>query len=224
MDIPRSNSKLRYDYNRQRLRRQCREILAKHISYDLEQKTDLNIQPARVRLTNTERYGYYWLHKPEAAHIFSKCLSRQTIAAYEEICSGVGVNFEAVAASRACFQNSLENPVIVQSAPQLSVPEGSSEVESIDTREAYDMSTELMHRLLLSAQQCLVAERVERESKECEIRALEAKYERLSAEHTQTTDIMYKCLTTLDVITASVRELREEINRSMERMVLEKSQ
>ncbi|KAL7940606.1 hypothetical protein V8C42DRAFT_337093 [Trichoderma barbatum] len=219
MDITRSNSKLRYDYNRQQLRRQCREILAKHI----KQKTDLNIQPAQVRLTNTERYGYYWLHKPEVAHIFSKCLSRQTLAAYEEICSGVGVNFEAVAASRACFQNSLENLVIIQSAPQLSVSEGSSEVESIGTRETYDMSTELMHQLLLSAQQCLVAERVERESKECEIRALEAKYERLSAERTQTTNIMYKCLTTLDVITASVLELREEINRSMERTVLEKS-
>lgn len=233
MDIPKSNSKLRYEYNRKRLRRQCREILAEHISKragvytrrwqlllitrnDLEEKTDLNIQPKQVRLTNTEKDGYCWLHKPEVAHIFSRCLSKQTLTAYEEICSGVGVNFEAIATPRACFQNSLENPAIVQSAPQLSISEGSSEVGSIGMHETYDMSTELMYQLLLSAQQSMIAERTERESKECELRALQTEYERLSAKHSQITNVMYKSLGTLDSIAISVGELREEIYSSIE--------
>lgn len=194
------------------------------ISNGLEQKTDLNIQPAKVRLKNTVKDGYCWLHKPEVEHIFSKCLSRQTLAAYEEICSGVGVSFEAIAAPRTGEDSiGLGNPIVPQSAPQLSVSDGSSEIESTGTHETYDMSTELLYQLLLSVQQSLVAERADRERQDCEVRALQIECERLTGKYTETTDVMCKCLHALDAITASVGALREEISESINRIALASS-
>ncbi|KAL7936935.1 hypothetical protein V8C35DRAFT_294237 [Trichoderma chlorosporum] len=118
---------------------------------NLEQKTHLDIQPARVRLINTEKDGYCWLHKPKVAHIFSRCLSRQTLAGYEEICSGVSVDFEAVAAPRVSDQIFLERPEVTQTALQFPEHSGGLEIKAINMPETGDVSNELMYQLLLSA-------------------------------------------------------------------------
>ncbi|KAL7783248.1 hypothetical protein V8C37DRAFT_414936 [Trichoderma ceciliae] len=219
MDTARTNAKQRYEETRRKLRRESREKLANNISNDLEQKTGLNIPPAQVRLTNTEKYGYCWLRKPGAEHIFSRRLSRQTLAGYKEICSGVGVDFEAVAAPGVSDQISLENPAIIQPAPQLSVLNGGSEIESIGTPET--MSNGAMFELLLTAHQGWVDERAASEKKDCEIRAVQTENERLNVKLRLTTDIMCKSLHALEAIAASLGGLREEITTSIERIVLE---
>lgn len=171
-----------------------------------------------MRTTNTAKHGYCWQYTPEAAHLFSKCLSRQTLSAYKQICSGVGKSFEAIIAPRACEDiSSSTNLVLPQSTPHLPVSNNCPEIESFSTHEAYDLSTELLHELHFSIQQSLVEEREERERQESELRRLQAEYGRLTEKYNETTDAMCGCLRALGAIAALVEDLREEISESIKR-------
>lgn len=184
---------------------------------DLEKKTDLNIKPSRVRTTNTEKDGYCWLYKPEVAHLFSRCLSRQPLSAYEQLCSGVGDSFEAIAAPRPpkdtyCPRNS----VLPTTTPRAKLSNRNPRMNSFNKGETHDTSTELQE-LLLSIRQSLVTEREGRDAQESEMMMLQTKYDRLTEKYNDTMDAIGRCIGILDVVTASVGELRYKISESIKR-------
>lgn len=171
-----------------------------------------------MRTTNTAKDGYCWLYKPEAAHLFSRCLSRQPLSAYKQICSGIGDSFEAITAPGASEDTcSPRNFVLPPSTPQLPLSDSSPDIESFKTHEAYDIPTELLHELLLSIQQSLVTEREGRERQDSEMKMLQTECNQLTEKYSETTDAMGRCICVLDAITASVGELRKEISESIKR-------
>lgn len=181
----------------------------------LEKKTDLNIKPSRVRTTNTEKDGYCWLYKPEVAHLFSRCLSRQPLSTYEQLCSGVGDSFEAIAAPRAPKDPySPRNLILPPPTPRAKLSNRNPEIEPFNKGETHDTPTELQE-LLLSIRQSLVTEREGRDAQKSEMMMLQTEYDRLTEKYNDTMDAMGRCIGILDVVTASVGELRYEISESI---------
>ncbi|EEU38593.1 uncharacterized protein NECHADRAFT_88471 [Fusarium vanettenii 77-13-4] len=78
------------------LRQWCRQTLATHIN----QQTSLSIQPHQVRLSKTEKYGYYWiLENHSIEHLFSKSLSKLRMSDYRQLSQEVGHTFRAAPVS-----------------------------------------------------------------------------------------------------------------------------
>lgn len=57
-----------------------------------------SITPSDVRLVTSENDPYRWSYVTGVAHFFTKNLSDHSISVYKQLCSGVGITFEAVSA------------------------------------------------------------------------------------------------------------------------------
>lgn len=138
---------------------------------------------------------------------------------YKRLCSEVGVTFLAIRVPRAGEDlSSLRNPVVMESTPPELALVGNISTGSSDSQDSCSVPTELLHQLLISVQQSLVVERADREMLEQEVRNLKAEREQLTTKYCLAADLMQSWLHALDVMAATVGELREDIGNSKQRM------
>ncbi|KAJ6436076.1 hypothetical protein O9K51_11389 [Purpureocillium lavendulum] len=219
-----SGSRKRTIDDRGKLRRRCRQLLADHI----EQRTGWAIEPAKVRLVPTDKEWYSWSFRPAAAHLFSKNLSDHNAVAYNELCTGVGVTFEAVplpfitdaGAASPCPDSGAQ----LDEAPPRQQRQSSAETpEPGETSMAGGESGALLQRVR-RLQELVDAADVGKRLLEQELEAVRVECARLGEERRGTTEraiareiLLCKCLDVLNAIPTSVAELKDEISEALGR-------
>lgn len=185
----------------------------------------MTVEPAKVRLTNTAKECYSWSYRPEVAHLFSRNLSDHRLSAYEDLCSEVGVSFEAItpfgANGSIAVQTDAAAPQLRAILPQQPHHDRHSAAKTVEAKKSRG-ERETFLQEMMQLQERLDAEEAGKRRLEQELEAARAECGRLTRECTETAErfiasetLLCKCLHTLESIPTSVAELREEISEAI---------
>ena len=174
---------------------------------------------------NTAKCRYSWSYGPEVAHLFSKNLSEHGSPAYVELCSGVGISFEATTSLDAKNAKRQLRAILPRQSQQ---PRQSRQLhqyhhgEYVTTRRVGEEKplgkTNTLLARMAQLQETLDVEEARTRQSEENLEAARAECHRLSWECMEMSDqcitreiLLCKCLSTLDSIPAYLAELRGEI-------------
>jgi len=108
-----------------------------------EEKLNLSIAPARVRLKPAAIDGYMWQKPPEKNHLFEKQLSKQSVGVYVELYHGINVWFEAVALPRhgniSCTKTANGYSGVTDIVEDLSFTSRINYLETENAKQAYEL-------------------------------------------------------------------------------------